>query len=761
MVFSTCQNHDAFPLYRPCSKEKVKGVAPYESQMPFAIDVRKEIETAVKLHHAGDLEGAGRLYRQILRMDPANSDALHLSGVMARQKGDNDEAERLISAAIRVSPHCALYHCSLGDVYLDQKKADAALARYRDALKRDPACAQAYAGMGALFETNGCVDQAIQCYENGLDINPCLVDTYRDLFNILKSQRRFKEAMACLKKGIEQNPGAITLWTDLGNSYREAREWEKAADCYKRTVALAPDCEGPYYNLGNALSDQGRFQEAIASYRTAVGLNPKYPEAYNNMGNAFYAQGAFQEAAGCYEQALKAKYDYPDAWKNLGLCFEKQGLVRHATDCYRLALSLNPSDAGCHSGLLFAMHYDVAVSAADIYSESQNWWRQHGSGRVSSFGPRRDSNPSKRLRVGYVSPDFREHSVSYFLRSLLEGHSQAVETFCYADVKRPDRMTVRLKRRSDHWRCIAGMNNETAARLAAEDRIDILVDLAGHTTHNRLLLFARRAAPVQVTWLGYPNTTGMPVMDYRLTDAVADPEGEADAYHTERLIRLPEGFLCYAPPEEAGEVSGLPALNQDRITFGSFNNLAKVNDKVVAVWCRILNRLTESSLMLKSKSLVDERVRQRYLQLFSRHGISADRIQFVPHLRTIREHLTLYSRVDVGLDPFPYNGTTTTCEALWMGVPVVTLKGHRHSARVGSSILTQIGLEELISSAEDEYVNISVGLAADFNRLATLRMNMRTRMRESPLCRTESFAEKVESAYRMMWQKWCLDADPL
>lgn len=725
--------------------------------MQLPIDTDKEIKKAVTLHNSGDLEGAGRIYRAILSVDPSNSGALHLLGVMARQMGKDEEAERLLLEAIHISPQSAVCHSSLGDIFQGQGRTTDAFASYGRALSLDPACAQAHANIGLLYQKIGQVEESIRSYQKAVELNPSLVEAYRNLCNALESRGQVDEAIKWLQRAVSVNPGSIMLWTDLGNRYREQMRFEEAVACYKKTIDLDATCPGPHFNLGNALSDQGRFQEALVFYRKAVGLDPKYAEAYNNMGNAFYAQGELQKAVKCYDQALKVRYDYPDALKNMGLSFEKQGLIGHAIDCYNLALSLNPSDAGCHSGLLFALHYDPALSASDIFSESQAWWRQHGTGYADKFVHHNDPDPSRRIRVGYVSPDFREHSVSDFVLPLLEMHSESVETFCYADVKRPDHMTSRLKGLTDHWCSIVGLSDDAVARRIVDDRIDILVDLAGHTASNRLLIFARRPAPVQVTWLGYPDTTGMPVMDCRLTDDIADPVGESDQYHAERLVRLPRGFLCYAPLEEAGEVSSLPALNQDRVTFGSFNNLPKVNEGVIEVWSRILKEVPGSSLMLKSRSLSDKSVRRHYLNMFSNCGISSDRVQFEPYACTKQEHLSLYNRVDIGLDPFPYNGTTTTCEALWMGVPVITLNGDRHSGRVGASILTQVGLQDFISETKEAYIEKALEFAADLNKLAALRLSMRIRMKESPLCDAGSFAQKMEAMYKEIWEKWCAE----
>jgi predicted O-linked N-acetylglucosamine transferase (SPINDLY family) len=281
-----------------------------------------------------------------------------------------------------------------------------------------------------------------------------------------------------------------------------------------------------------------------------------------------------------------------------------------------------------------------------------------------------------------------------------------------------------------------------------KDGIDILVDLAGHTAENRLLVFARKPAPVQITWLGYPNTTGMPVMDYRLTDEIADPPGEADQYHSETLIRLPDGFLCYSPPDDAPDVSGLPARQTGRITFGSFNNLPKINEAVIALWSRLLLQIPQSDLLLKSKQFADAHVRQRYLDLFTSHGIEAERITLLQRVSSTAGHLAIYDRVDIGLDPFPYNGTTTTCEALWMGVPVISLRGDRHAGRVGASILTHVSLQELVAADEDQYIRVGIKLARELDELEGLRKSLRARMQASVLCDGRAFARTMENIFR-------------
>ncbi|HMD55082.1 MAG TPA: hypothetical protein VKJ65_11085, partial [Phycisphaerae bacterium] len=361
---------------------------------------------------------------------------------------------------------------------------------------------------------------------------------------------------------------------------------------------------------------------------------------------------------------------------------------------------------------------------------------------------------------GYVSGDFREHSVTYFLQGLFAAHDPGqVEIFCYADLRNSDHVTSRLKSFVHHWQNITGKSDSDVAEIIRRDGIDILLDLAGHTADNRLLAFARKPAPVQVTYLGYPGTTGLGTVDYRFTDAYADPPGQDDKFYSEKLLRLNNTFLCYEPPDVAPPVGPLPALKRSgAIIFGCLNMLPKINAKVVELWAQILKQTPESRMLLKNASLSDLSAREHLLQLFTNCGIGPDRLELHGWMASSKEHLQLYNQIDLALDTFPYNGTTTTCEALWMGVPVVTLAGHVHMSRVGVSLLSNAGLPELIAQTPEEYVQIAVKLAGDLPKLNELRGTMRQRMQKSPLMDSRRFAHNVEEAYRNMWRNWCRDA---
>jgi protein O-GlcNAc transferase len=367
-----------------------------------------------------------------------------------------------------------------------------------------------------------------------------------------------------------------------------------------------------------------------------------------------------------------------------------------------------------------------------------------------------EPHPERPLRVGYVSPDFRQHASNSYSLPLLTGHDRRLfDIFLYAEVPQPDAVSDNLRSLASHWRSTVGLSDAAVRQRVHDDQIDILVDLAGHTDHTRIAAFAVKPAPVTVTWLGYPNTTGLPTMDYRLTDALADPPGETDHLHTEALVRLPHCFLCYQPPAEAPPVAPTPALSRGTITFGSFNNLEKVTTEVIETWAAVLRSVPRSRLLLKGWILADPVLRQRINDRFAALGIDAGRLDLRRLIPGIGPHLALYREIDIGLDPFPYNGTTTTCEALWMGVPVVSLIGDSHAARVGLSLLSSVGLQRLVAHDRDAYVTIAAGLAKDLAALEPMRQGMRSQLQKSPLMDAPRFARDVESAYRVMWRSWC------
>jgi protein O-GlcNAc transferase len=682
--------------------------------------IAEPFSAGVAHHRAGRLAEAEACYRQVLDVQPDHADALHLLGVAAHQAGRHELAVDLIGRAIAQNGTNPIYFSNLGCALRDLGRRDEAVAAFHQAIRIGPDTAEAYCSLGVTLRQQGKLDESIMASRTAIRIKPDFAQAYLSLGAALRDQGKFDEALAAYHKANEIKPDLV-----------EAR-----------------------YNLGNALKALGRFDEAVAAYRHAIRIQPGLLQAHCNLGNVLCDLGRPDEAVAAFCQALRIKPDHSKAHLNLGGALLEQGKFDEATAAFR-AIRFTPDFAEASSNLAFSLNLVDDVSVGEMFETHRAWDARHGRGRPGPDAHANDRSIGRRLKVGYVSPDFRLHSVAYFLEPLLRSHDRnEVEVSCYSEVSAPDAATERFKELADHWVATVGMSDDALTDSIRNDGIDILVDLAGHTAKNRLPVFARKPAPVQVTWLGYPNTTGLAAMDYRLVDAVTDPEGEADAFASEVLMRLPGGFLCYGARDDAPAPGTAPCLTTGFVTFGSFNNIAKLSGATLDVWARLLTRLPTARLLLKGKPFAEAATRAIYLDRLAERGVAADRIELVAWLPE-RAHLALYDRADIALDPFPYNGTTTTCEALWMGVPVVTLRGDRHAGRVGASLLTQVGLTDLIADSPEAYVETAVALAGDPARLAELRHSLRPRMVASPLCDAPAFARKIEAAYRTMWQRWC------
>jgi predicted O-linked N-acetylglucosamine transferase (SPINDLY family) len=498
----------------------------------------------------------------------------------------------------------------------------------------------------------------------------------------------------------------------------------------------------------------GKLQESLASYRDALAIRPNYAKAHNNLGNALQGIGKVEEGVASYRRALALKPDYAEAHCNLGLALQALGNLEEALASYHKALTIKPDYAVARSNLLFTLLSSM-VDLDTVYEEHCRWEKSHAM-QHQPLQHQCDGDVNKRLRVGFVSADFRTHSVGYFLEAPFSSYDRERMTiYCYSNSHLEDETTARLRPLVKEWRNIVGWADEKVIDAIQADAIDILVDLSGHTRGNRLTVFARKPAPIQVTWLGYPGiTTGLTAIDYRLSDEVADPLGVADTLCVEQLIRLPNGHHCYHPSADAPEIGPLPMTSNRVITFGSFNNLTKITPEVVDSWVDILQAVPRSRLLLKNASLDSPGVRERYMSLFAA-SIEPERIIFKAWVPSRQAHFALYNEVDIALDTFPFNGVTTTCEALWMGVPVMTWCGDRHSARLGASLLTRVSLEDLVASDINGYVTTTVTLAGDPERLEGLRSGLRDRMRASPLCDGVGFSHDLESMFRNAWQNWC------
>ncbi len=509
------------------------------------------------------------------------------------------------------------------------------------------------------------------------------------------------------------------------------------------------------FTLAETLGKAGRLDEAEKCYNKLLELGPNALVS-SKLGCLCEYRGLLSQALEHHQRAVEIEPQRPEALANYARALMETGRIPDGIELLKKALSAMPANAQARSNFLLRLHQMPQLDRRMLFDEHKQWASIHAPPNLAGTNHQNEPNPDRTLRIGYISPDFRRHSVAYFFESLLDGHNRRdVQVYGYANVEFPDEITDRLTEKFDCYRDIRLMDDNAAAQLIRRDEIDILVDLAGHVGNNRLLVFARKPAPIQVTYLGYPDTTGLAAIDYRLTDALADPPDlDSQSFHTEQLVFLPEGFLCYRPPDFAPLISPLPAEKVGCITFGSFNNNCKINDTVIQLWARIMRTQADSRLLLKLKGGDDPSISGRYLQRFENAGIARTRID-IHGWKSPAEHLQTYSRMDIALDTYPYHGATTTCEALWMGVPTISLVGQCHASRVGLSILTRVGLEFFAAKTPDEYVAKAIALAKNTPALAQIRRTMRARIATSGLCHAKAFATQIETAYRKMWHKWC------
>jgi len=575
-------------------------------------------------------------------------------------------------------------------------------------------------------------------------------DRKKKAFALLQ-KNRLGEAVEILEKVSKTNRDDMEAWILQAQINAQLGRPAKVEKSCREIIRINPRSHDAHFHLGSALMFQNRRSEAIDVFQAARLLNSDHGPTHFNLG---MLTTSLDDAFEHFTRAAELNPAHVEAHCGIGAALVSFGQIEDAISKLQQALQLRPTDHTIRSSVLFSLNYRQLYDGPDVFREHARWGLGHSLN--TTYRHINKPQPERSLRVGYVSPDLYAHSVAYFFEPLLANHNpDEVETFCYSDVAKPDATTERLQALTTHWRATHGVSDRELADRIHADGIDILVDLAGHTNNNRLLAFSAKPAPVQVTYLGYPNTTGLTAIDYRLTDAWADPPGQSDNYHTEELYRLPNGFLSYLPPANAPAVALPPVTTAGHITYGSFNHLPKVTPAVVALWATLLHATPNTRLALKNHSLSSRYARERYLQLFADHGIGPERIEFLERDPTLAAHLDSYSKIDIALDTFPYNGTTTTCEALYMGVPVVTLTGDLHAGRVGASLLNQIGATELIAETSQDYVYKASRLAQDHDELIKIRATLRDQMTESPLCDGKGFAENIESAYREMWKKWC------
>ena len=677
------------------------------------------LETAIEHHRAGELAEAERLFREVLAKEPNQAQASFHLGVLALQSERLDEAVEALTRASALAPNSAVCHANLGEAHRRRGDLLAASDWLLRAIALDPNLAAPAFNMAKVLHERGAFDGALACLEHAAELEPNLPD--------LAARLAAARAAVGQRGAIASDPPTVA-----------------PLDALSATTLVA---------LARPLAIKGRLKDAVTLLRRAVQLDPGLTPAHSNLGLLHTALGQIHEAAESYRRALQIEPGRADTHHTLGNALLRGGRLDEAIASFRSAVALKPDHAPYRSDLVFHLHFHPDYDSRAIAAEARAWDLAHAAPLATGGAlHERDRTPDRRLRIGYVSPNFRRHCQAFFLFPLLAHHDhERFEIVCYSDVARLDEWTGGLLGHADRALGVAGMSDAALADRIRADGIDVLVDLTMHMADSRLLVFARRPAPVQVCWLAYPGTTGVAAIDYRVTDPYLDPAEGHDDVSTEKPLRLPDTFWCYDPLTREETVSPLPAQQHGHIRFGSLNNWLKVSEGVLALWARVLREVDASRLTLLAPA---GDAREKLLGAFEAHGVDRGRVDFVDY-QTRQPYLATYRSIDVCLDTFPYNGHTTSLDALWMGVPVVTLVGSTVVGRAGLCQAMNLGLPELVARTPDEYVKIAVDLSRDRARLRDLRAGLRARMEGSPLMDAPRFARNLEAAYRSAWHRWC------
>ncbi|KAK1274771.1 putative UDP-N-acetylglucosamine--peptide N-acetylglucosaminyltransferase SPINDLY [Acorus gramineus] len=746
----------------------------------FSEAIQLDPQNACALTHCGILykdQGllleAAESYQKALMADPAYKPAAECLaivltdlGTSLKLAGNTQEGIQKYFEALRIDSHYAPAYYNLGVVYSEMMQYDLALNCYEKAALQRPMYAEAYCNMGVIYKNRGDLEAAISCYERCLTVSPNfeiaknnMAIALTDLGTKVKLEGDISQGVAYYKKALYYNWHYADAMYNLGVAYGEMLQFDMAIVFYELALHFNPQCAEACNNLGVIYKDRDNLDKAVECYQMALSIKPTFSQSLNNLGVVYTVQGKMDDAAAMIEKAIVANSTYAEAYNNLGVLYRDAGNISLAIEAYEKCLLIDPDSRNAGQNRLLAMNYIHEGNDDKLFEAHSEWGRRFMKLYPQYTNWENSKEMDRSLVIGYVSPDYFTHSVSYFIEAPLMHHDYAnYKVVVYSAVVKADAKTFKFKdrvlKKGGLWRDIYGVDEKKVASMVREDKVDILIELTGHTANNRLGMMACRPAPIQATWIGYPNTTGLPMIDYRITDSLADPP-ETKQKHVEELVRLPNCFLCYTPSPEAGPISESPAISNGFITFGSFNNLAKITPKVLQVWARILCAVPNSRLVVKCKPFCCDSVRQKFLTMLEELGLESLRVDLLPLILLNHDHMQAYSLMDISLDTFPYAGTTTTCESLYMGVPCITMSGSIHAHNVGVSLLSNVGLGNLIARTEDEYVQLALELASDISALQNLRMSLRDRMMKSPVCNGPKFISGLESTYRNLWRGYC------
>ena len=738
-----------------------EAVALYRKAVEFKPNLlMAHLNLGIALVNLGQADAAEESFRQAVAFAPEHAVAWQNLGVIAARRGDFPQAETLLRRALELKPDYAQTHYNLGNALQGLGQLDGAEASYRRALEIKPDYAKAHCNLGNVLQELGQLDDAVASCRRALEIKADLTEAHYNLGNALQALGQLDGAVESYRRALEIKPDFAEAHSNLGNAMKDIGQFDDAVASYRRALEVKPDYTEAHYNLGNALKDLGQFDDAVASYHRALELKPDYVEAHCNLGNTLMDMGRRAEAEASFRRALKFKPDSAEAHSNLGNPLRDMGRLDEAEASYQRALQIKPDFANAYSNLLFLHSYHALINPNEYLSLARGWEQACVPAQDRQLAHdktfQRMPLTGRRLKVGYVSGDYRQHAVSYFIEQLFARHDRGrIDLFAYSNSSVRDVITERLQSFVDHWVSIVRMSDtEVLDRIEADD-IDVLIDLSGHTRHTALSVFARRAAPVQAHYLGFMASTGLTEMDYWIGDEILTPP-ETDSHFSEHIWRLPRVWVSYDGKADAPVQNWRPSQD-GAIWMGSFNNLGKLTPATLALWAQVLHAVPEGKLLLKTKELSVASNRQRILDAMSGHGILPERIELQDSGATPGwpAHMAYYDRLDIALDPVGgVGGGTTTCDALWMGVPVIALEGDRMASRMTASMLNAIGRPEWIARFEAEYIDKVVALAREVEQRNALRSGQRDRMAASPLCDARGLAMSLENAYFAMFQRW-------
>lgn len=704
----------------------------------------------------GDYKAAERYCLKVLDINPSVAEVYYNLAIAQRGLGKRNEAMGSLEKAIQLKKNFPVAYLELGNISLEEGDYRSALRLYKKADMLAAGSYQVYAGMAFAFRCAGEMDKAVSAARKSLSINDGQPDLMMLIAKIYDERGEKEQALNYYLSAADKGCSGADIFVNIGRMYAALDNKKEAISYYSKALENDENCAEALVNLSLLYKTMKKMDLALNLIERAYALDSHNIKIMFNFATILSSAGRFCRAESIYRRILEINPDYHEAALNLGNLCLLSGKNEEATRLYRSACRSNKCFFNACSNYLLSLNYTGSRSNEQVFNEHKVWGGKiEAKVRCKRINMVNRELSHNRIKVGYISPDFRNHSVAYFIESILENtNSKLIHTYCYSDVKNKDEVTSRFEKLAETWVDCGNMRDDELAKQIEHDEIDILVDLCGHTAGNRLPVFAMRPAPVQVSYLGYPNTTGLKSMDYRMVDSITDPV-EHDGLLTEERIYIEPSFLVYSPSKDAPDVSVLPALMNGYITFGSFNNLAKVTAGVIDVWANILQAVPNARLLVKARQYADPELREVHLERFSECDIDADRIELVSYSPTTEEHLSMYRHVDIALDTFPYNGTTTTFEALWMGVPVVSLSGYTHASRVGASVLTNIGMPELIAENEDQYIAAAIRLSSDLDRLASIRDALRQKLSGSVLMDGKAFCDKYEKELIRIVRRSC------